>query len=390
MSTDASTTARRAAVIYNPIKVDLDQLRAAVEAEETAAGWQPSLWLETSKEDPGQGVASEAVEAGVDMILAAGGDGTVRAVAEAMHESSASLALLPSGTGNLLARNLQLTLDDLPNSVHVAFAGEDRDIDLGLIEIEDEAGETKKYAYVVMAGLGLDAKMLSGTDEDLKAKVGWLAYVKAITTAFAGNDDLRFTYRLDGAAPKSMRAHTLIVGNCGSLPANIVLLPDATIDDGEFDILLLRPQNVLGWIQIFGKVLWENGIVRRTVLGEKLPPAEIHSLRYVRAKKLSVELETPQEIELDGDPFGIAAALKTWVKPGGLTVRVPTEEDRATAAATLASVGSGIAASVQDSAAAAREAIDALPVTRPRWGVLAVAAVTIGAVVTLIVRNKKR
>ncbi|MEP6842715.1 MAG: diacylglycerol kinase family protein [Pseudolysinimonas sp.] len=315
-----------AAVIYNPIKVDLDSLKAEVGARDTANGWGETLWFSTSETDAGQDATRSALKAGATMVIAAGGDGTVRAVAEAVYESDAVLALLPSGTGNLLARNLNLTLDDMGHSLDVAFSGTDRSIDLGLIEITDENREVTQHAYVVMAGLGLDAKMLANTDDELKKRVGWLAYVRAMADALRDKNELTFRYRLDGDRTRSMRAHTLIVGNCGALPGNIVLLPDAAIDDGEFDILLLRPESVLGWLQIFAKVLWENGIVRRTVAGRRLPVSEVHAIRYARGRTLDVQLMSPQPIELDGDEFGMALALSTSVKPGGLRVRVPSAD----------------------------------------------------------------
>src|SRR3978361_2317669 len=106
-----------AAVVYNPVKVDIEVLRAAIESEAEAAGWAETLWFETTVDDGGQGMARQAIEANADVIVAAGGDGTGRCVAEGMCGSSVPLALLPSGTGNLLARNLKLTLNDLPGSV---------------------------------------------------------------------------------------------------------------------------------------------------------------------------------------------------------------------------------------------------------------------------------
>lgn len=109
-SPTASTTA---AVVYNPTKVDIAVLHAAISAAATAAGWAETSWYETSVDDVGQGVAAQALEAGVDLVIAAGGDGTVRAVVEAVRGSAVPVALLPSGAGNLLARNLHLTLDDL-------------------------------------------------------------------------------------------------------------------------------------------------------------------------------------------------------------------------------------------------------------------------------------
>jgi diacylglycerol kinase (ATP) len=320
-------TTRRAALIYNPIKVDLEALRTAVAAEEETAGWAETLWLETSKEDTGQGMAKEALDAGVDLVIAAGGDGTVRAVAEILDGSGVPLALLPSGTGNLLARNLELTLDDVPNALETAFRGSDRAIDLGIIRIRHEDGSVSQHAYLVMAGLGLDAKMLAATDEELKAKVGWLAYVKAIGQVLRDKNQLRMRYNLDGTGNRSVRAHTIMIGNCGSLPANILLLPDAAVDDGEFDIVVLRPEGFIGWVQIMVKVFWENGILRRSTVGRKLMglTKEVRALNYLKGKELVLRLQRAEEIELDGDGFGTATALKTWVAPGALLVRVPAE-----------------------------------------------------------------
>jgi len=325
MPSSPSAPSRLAAVVYNPIKIDLDAVKAAVATAEKEAGWQTTLWFETSEDDAGQGPAKKALDAGVDMIIAAGGDGTVRAVAEGMHDSDVSLALLPSGTGNLLARNLKLTLEDLENSLHTAFSGTDRAIDLGLIDIRREDDSVTKHVYVVMTGLGVDARMLANTDDDLKKRVGWLAYAKALFTTLREKNHLDFRYSFDGKPARSMRANTIIIGNCGALPANILLLPDAAIDDGVFDILLLRPESFLGWVQILYKVFWENGVIRRLPFSDKLKGSENYALRYVKAKSVTVKLKASQDIEIDGDEFGKAIGFRTSVKPGGLTVRVPRE-----------------------------------------------------------------
>jgi diacylglycerol kinase (ATP) len=193
MSDQNTAEQHRAAIIYNPIKVDLDAIRAVVSVHESTHGWRESLWLETSEDDAGQGPAAEAVSQGVAVVIAAGGDGTVRAIAEGLRDSRVPLALLPSGTGNLLARNLKLTLDDIEHSIGVAFTGEDRAVDLGLIEIDRDDRTTSNHVFLVMAGLGLDAKMLANTDDDLKKKAGWLAYVRALVTTLRDKNELRFT-----------------------------------------------------------------------------------------------------------------------------------------------------------------------------------------------------
>jgi diacylglycerol kinase (ATP) len=244
-----------------------------------------------------------------------------------MRGTSIPLALLPSGTGNLLARNLDLTLDDAGHSLNTAFSGDNRAIDMGVIEIRNGDAATKRHSYLVMAGLGLDAKMLANTDDDLKAKAGWLAYVKAIGISLRDKNVLHMRFKLDGEPTRSVRAHTIMIGNCGSLPANILLLPDASVDDGEFDIVVLRPEGFIGWIQIAVKIFWENGVLRRTTAGRKLMglTREVRALNYLKGKELILRLSRPEEVELDGDSFGRATAIKTWVDPKSLLVRVPAE-----------------------------------------------------------------
>jgi diacylglycerol kinase (ATP) len=327
MSENAPTSPQRAAVVYNPIKIDLDAVKEVVAVEERAAGWPETLWFSTSEDDPGRGATTAAIEAGATLVIAAGGDGTVRAIAEVVDEHDVEMALLPSGTGNLLARNMKLTLDDLQHSIHTAFTGKTRGVDLGTIRIDHEDGGTSSHAFLVMAGLGIDAKMLAATNEDLKAKIGPLAYVAAIVKALFDRNELRIRMTLDGGRAEKLRAHTIIVGNCGTLTGNVLLLPDAVIDDGSFEIVTLRPESVVGWVQIMVKVLWENGVLRRTALGRKLMTKEVDALNYVKGKDLRVTLSRPEEIELDGDGFGEATGFRATIKPQGLRVRVPQEAE---------------------------------------------------------------
>ncbi|CAN5167492.1 diacylglycerol kinase family protein [soil metagenome] len=318
--------ASRAAVIYNPVKVDLKKLRASVARAESQAGWAKSLWIETSEDDPGVGQAKQAIAKKVDVVLAAGGDGTVRAVAEGLRGSDVVLALLPSGTGNLLARNLELTLGNLDESVDTAFTGHDRRIDLGIVEIEREDGSREEKAFVVMAGMGLDAKMIANTNPELKKRVGWLAYVDAIVRSMRDAEKLRVRYRVDKGEEKSMSAHTILVGNCGTLAGNVLLLPDAEIDDGVFDIVALRAESFFGWAEVWVKIFWENGVLRRSSVGRKLVSdygRPVRTLRYLKASAITARLERAEDFELDGDEFGKAIAFKAHVEPLSIAVRVP-------------------------------------------------------------------
>ena len=328
--TSPSTDTRVAAVVYNPIKVDLEALKAAVEDEPGSSGWTVH-WLPTSEDDPGQGPAREALEAGASVVIAAGGDGTVRAVAEVVRGTDAALALLPSGTGNLLARNLDLTLDDVGHSLESAFGGGSRDIDIADIEIRRSDGTVDKHAYLVMAGAGLDAQIMSNTDSELKKKVGWLAYAQALAVVLRDKQQLRLTYKVDRRRSRSARAQAIVVGNCGSLPANILLLPDAVVDDGLLDVIVIKPESIRGWLAVIVKVFWENGVVRRTKLGRRMSEMKTSSVDIRQAVTVVAKLSKPEEIELDGDPFGEAVGFRVVVDAGGLTIRIPAEEVEATA-----------------------------------------------------------
>lgn len=330
MSPAPAASPRRAAIVYNPIKVDVERLRAAVATAESSEGWAKSLWLETSEEDPGIGQGRQAVAERVDVVIAAGGDGTVRAVSQALRGTGIAISLLPSGTGNLLARNLGLDVNPghLEASVAHAFTGYDSAIDVGVVEVDRPDGTSEEHAFVVMAGLGLDAKMIANTDPELKRRVGWLAYVDAIGRALVDKEVLRLRYRLDGQEERVTRAHTLLVGNCGALPGNILLLPDAEIDDGLFDIVALRPEGVGGWARVWVGIFWENGVLKRSSAGRKLlnlRQKPVRALRYLRGRRLEVRLDGPEEFELDGDEFGVITGFRAHVDPAALIVRLPRD-----------------------------------------------------------------
>jgi len=328
VATPSADKKLRAAVVYNPIKVDISRLKDAVHAAAKAAGWAPTVWFETTEEDAGQGVTASAIRRGADVVIAAGGDGTVRAVAEALRDSGVSLALIPSGTGNLLARNLELPLMNLEQSLEIAFHGDDRAIDLGLVDIVRADGDSEQHAFLVMAGLGLDAKMIKNTNTALKKAVGWLAYIDGITRSLPELKPVRIRYRLNGGAERAMSVHTIIVGNCGMLPGGLLLMPEAKPDDGILDIAALRPRGPFGWAKVWRKVAWENGVLRKSALGRRIIDlsADVRDVTYLTGTDLRMTVEgDPEEFQLDGDEFGEARSVHAWVDPGALTVKVPAQ-----------------------------------------------------------------
>lgn len=312
----------RAAVVVNPSKVDLRVLRNTVAGQEARSGWQRTSWFETDASDDGRAAALAARDTAPDVVLVVGGDGTLRVVAEALHGSGIPLALLPVGTGNLYARNLRLPLNDVAGSVTAAFTGTDRKVDIAFADLTDAESVTTRHAFLVMAGIGLDANMAANTNARLKKRFGWLAYSDPIVRSVIGNRQIELRYQLDDGPVRSMRAHTVIVGNCGTLTAGVLLLPAAKPDDGILDAVAFRPGKTIGWTGV-GYGLSLNRFFHRTGFGRFLAffiPAT-KTLRYTSARSLDLQLDGPEQIQLDGDPFGTVTAARLTVDHGGLTIR---------------------------------------------------------------------
>ncbi|MGF6821121.1 diacylglycerol kinase (ATP) [Microbacterium sp. ZKA21] len=297
-------------VVWNPSKVEEGELRSAVEA---ILGDQVQWW-ETCIDDPGRGMAEKALAAGCDTVLAVGGDGTVRAVAEALAGSDAALGIVPRGTGNLLARNLEVPLDDIPAALERIAQGESRSIDLGWVEIDGV-----ERAFAVMVGFGVDAQMLVETDDDLKDRAGWLAYVEAMGRALAGTEMTGITLTIDDGEAQEVRGHTLLIGNCGMLQGGIRLLPDAVLDDGRLDLLLVSADGALQWMDTVRSVVWDNGI--RRMFDREAVAVSTDSTNHVTAERIGVRLEKPLIFEIDGEEIGEVSEFTVRVQPAALTVR---------------------------------------------------------------------
>lgn len=301
-----------AAVVANPTKVDDPQVRLDwVRGASEELGWAPPLWLETTREDNGAGQARSAAEAGASVVLAYGGDGTVRAVASALTGTGVPLALLPAGTGNLLARNLGIGVTDLSTALRTALGWSERKIDVGRCEI-DVSGEDHTPAretFLVMAGLGFDAEVMATVEPRLKERVGWFAYVLTGLQLVRGRRS-KVVLRMDDRPPLTRRMRSVVVGNCGELTGGVRLLPDAQVDDGWLDVVVVSAGGVVGWAAVIGAVL------TRSRRGHPV-------VEHFRCREIEVRAEAPHHVQIDGDPAGEARVLRAKVDPLALSVRVP-------------------------------------------------------------------
>ncbi|MCC3294566.1 diacylglycerol kinase family lipid kinase [Arthrobacter sp. zg-Y411] len=301
---------QRVAMIINPVKTLAPEARSLLESACDLAGWDPPLILETTVDSPGYLQAVQALQSGADVVLAAGGDGTVREVARAVAHSGASLGLIPLGTGNLLARNLDISVADLSGNIRNALHGDVRRIDMATIRLADvTTGESSRNAFLVMGGIGLDAEVIAATRDELKKRVGWLAYSEAGVRLLPGRRT-RMAVSIDDAPAESLKVHSVLVANTGRLPAGIDFIPDAVVDDGLLDIIIMSPRSVLGWAWVAGKVMTRY-------------PKDLPVIRHHRARKVTVTVGEPTQTQLDGDLTGTATSVTFQVDPGALPVRVP-------------------------------------------------------------------
>ena len=407
------------AFVVNPVKLaHPERFRAMALAIAQELGLPEPLWLTTTVDDPGLGQAQHALDQGASVVVAAGGDGTVRAVATALSGTGVPMGLVPMGTGNLLARNLELPLEDDRAKIHTALTGANRPIDVGWIRPRDllplgeesagddvrpagsadqpyggstegrdstdgtrslnsaaaiasptdstaddktgttpdngparsfgSAGSTGGVAagtaddtadddvaagsaqkeppdalarqpeqpFLVMGGIGFDAAMVAGADADMKARMGWFAYFVAGVRNLHGRK-IRVQMQIGDAPARQLRLRTLLFANCGRLPGGMVLFPDAEYDDGWLDIAAIDTRrSVLGWADLFGKVVLQGVGFRRALRGSP------STITFWRGRDIHVRLEQPEQIQVDGDLLGTAEALSVRVDHRALIMRV--------------------------------------------------------------------
>lgn len=310
----------RIAIIWNPTKTDRETLESGL-TEAIGEDSAPEVrWWETTPEDAGQGVTERAIAEGADLVIAAGGDGTVRAVAEHLADSGADadLGIVPLGTGNLLARNLDVPIGDVAAALTRALNGPAAPVDVGWVDVDTDTGP-ERHAFVVMVGFGIDAHMISETDDDLKDKAGWIAYVESLGRALSASEVIPFRITVDDGSVRDIEGHTLLVANCGRLQGGIALLPDADPSDGELDFLLLSAEGLGEWLGTMKTMIWDNGLKR--LISDADEATSTESVDQGRATRVEVTLTQPRAFEIDGEQIGEATAFRVEIEPAAIRVR---------------------------------------------------------------------
>lgn len=363
-----------ACVIVNPSKpaVTADFRRSLARALRSA-GYRGPVWLDTTVAEPGATQARLAVASGARLVVAVGGDGTVRAVAAGLAGTDVELGVIPLGTANLAARNLGLPVGDLDALIAVAAFFSARPTDLAWVRttpcpnppetvpLAPPGGWARptlgsEHACLVVAGIGFDAALVAVTSPALKARIKWGAY------ALAALENLR-TPRMElslglvgtpdddgppgpprpgppsgpsqpgssrpvlppgsphpGLPPRPERlvARCLLIANGGRLPAGIVLIPGARMDDGLLDVAAIDTvAGLAGWTSLARQVLPPFAATYSN------PSRALGRVRLRRGTAVSVHLAEPALVQVDGELLAPTRALRVRMDAGALLVRCP-------------------------------------------------------------------
>lgn len=301
--------AQKVAVVLNPVKTRSAEARQVIIDACREAGWEDPTFYLTTLEDPGHSQSMAALESGADLILAGGGDGTIRVVAQALAHTGMPMGLVPLGTGNLLARNIHLDVNDLEGNIRTALFGHQRFIDTARMSIENSRTRGfSEHVFLVIAGMGLDAEVVGDTNAGLKRAVGWLAYTEAGVRHLPGRRK-RVSIEMDDQPVQIRKIRSILFANCGIIPGGIDFIPEAMIDDGVLDVVVISPRSAIGFLAMYAKVVFKHK--------RNLPV-----MNFYRSGKLVIQSPEPMATQVDGDPAGEATKVTVEVQPRSLLVRV--------------------------------------------------------------------
>lgn len=311
------------AFIVNPSKPQAAERKRHIKRFCAAKGLTEVEFIETRLDKDGRACALEALRNGADVIVAVGGDGTVRTVASAVSGTGHALGIIPIGTGNLFARNMGIPVDDIDAALTVATSHGSRHVDVGRLTLLDDKKADHGHAFLIIAGIGFDAVMIGDTDPELKKNISWLAYfVSGVKNLFApkyrGNVTITSadgsTHTISGLAFR-----TFMAGNCGQIPV-FSLMPDASYDDGILDFEVIDTSGgLLGWANLFGDV------VHQTITGKagSSPLSTNSTIDQIQGVSAEIMLEKPVLAQVDGDMLPATKHLRFDVERKSLCVRVP-------------------------------------------------------------------
>lgn len=266
-----------------------------------AKGVTDPLWFEVPKSAKAPKCVRKAMKAGADLVFVWGGDGMVQQCIDAVAGSSVTLAILPAGTANLLATNLEIP-KDLEQAVAIGLHGGRRLLDVGVINGE---------RFGVMAGAGFDARIMGGVDSAAKQRFGRLAYFGSSARAMrSGRRQMKI--KVDGRPWFEGKASCVLFGNVGTITGGLRIFPDARPDDGILEVGVVTARGLVDWLRVMTRIVSHQ-------------PAKSPMVHMTHGRKFSVRLDHELPYELDGGERTTVRKLRVRVQPGAVCVCVPNQ-----------------------------------------------------------------
>jgi diacylglycerol kinase (ATP) len=263
------------------------------------AGIADPLWYEVTKSRKAPKYARRALTQGAEVIFVWGGDGTVQRCIDAVAGTGAVLAILPAGTANLLATNLQVPAN-LTEAVRVGLHGDRRRLDTGSVNGEH---------FAVMAGAGFDARMIKDADRGMKDRIGRVAYLYAGARNLSARR-VKATIEVDGRRFFEGRISCVLAGNVSKLLGGVEAFSGAQPDDGLLELGVVTAKNPVEWARTLGRV----------ALGE----AEISPfVEVTRGKRFRLRFDRRFPYELDGGARPAVKKVRIKVHPSSIKICIP-------------------------------------------------------------------
>jgi YegS/Rv2252/BmrU family lipid kinase len=289
-------------VVLNPMAGNsaAADVRAALDRHFSAEAWTQEVY-ETTGDEQVADIVRAALERGCDLVVAAGGDGTVSEVAEALVHTDIPLGIIPVGTANVLARELELPLD--LEGACALLAGEHTTNNIDAMQVGDKA-------FFLQIGVGIDSLMIRDTDRDAKRRFGRAAYLWTALKWLIGYQPRRFTIAADGRRLRPRAAQVLIAngGVLGMPPFSWG--PHIRPDDGRIDVCVVSARALSDYLRVGWQVLI--GHRRRG-----------QNIRYYTAERsVVIDADRPLPVQADGEILG-DTPVQVQVIPDAVAVVVP-------------------------------------------------------------------
>ena len=278
---------RRVYCVINPARRQHERVWQLVQQHCAALGAPPPIRLTTTIDAPGGPQASRAREDGADLVIVAGGDGTVGQVANVLAHTGIPIGIVPIGTANIFHLNAIGRDKRIDQAVRTALLGIDTPVDTGIVRLQGESGKATTARFLVVVGVGRDALSLHGVSPRLKRTIGAGAYFAAGMPQLL-RMPLPMQVEIDGQALPHTAAWSVLVGNCAVVPGGLTVLPGANLQDGKLNLMHVAPRSVVGWMPL----AWRG--IRGTT-------RQVRGIDDHLVENVTIIPEQPAAVQVDGD-----------------------------------------------------------------------------------------